>query len=95
MTLQPTVTFVLNFPGLAPGAVKDPRSIEVAVAQDIQAFLGVDKLSKVTERPLTGAPDWALNVTVSLVPDDPNTVRAQMPYLPLTLHCNWVLTAIA
>ncbi|BDA51146.1 hypothetical protein COCOBI_18-0210 [Coccomyxa sp. Obi] len=76
VALQPTVTFLLTFPGLAPGAVTDPRSLEVAVAQDIEAFLGTEKLSKVTELPLNGGPNWALNVTVSLVPDGQNAPAA-------------------
>lgn len=67
---------MLAFPGLAPGSVTDPRSAEAAVAQDIEAFLGVDKLSKVTELPLNGGPDWALNITVNLVPDGQNAVRS-------------------
>lgn len=72
--LQPTVIFTLTFPGVAPGSVKDPRTVEVAVAQDIEAYLGADKLSKVTEMPMTGGQSWALNVTVSLVPDGNNQV---------------------
>ena len=75
MALQPAVTFVLGFPGLAPGFVTDPRAVEVAVAQDIEAFLGVDKLSKVTEMPQNAGPSWALNITVSLVPGGSNAVR--------------------
>ncbi len=81
MALQPAVTFVLGFPGLAPGSVTDPRAVEVAVAQDIEAFLGVDKLSKVTEMPLNGGPSWALNITVSLVPGGSYGVR---PITPIT-----------
>lgn len=73
--LQPTVTFLLSFPGLAPSSVTEPRSIEIAVAQDVEGFLGADKLAQVTEMPLTGGADWALNVTVSLNPDDANAVR--------------------
>lgn len=72
--LQPTVIFTLTFPGVAPGSVTDPRTVEVAVAQDIEAYLGADKLSKVTEMPMTGGQSWALNVTVSLVPDGNNQV---------------------
>ena len=83
--LQPTVIFTLTFPGVMPGSVTDPRPVEMAVAQDIEAFLGADKLSKVTEMPMTGGQSWALNVTVSLVPNGKNEVRVYVLFFVIKL----------
>lgn len=79
---MPTVIFTLTFSNVAASSVMDPKPYEIGIAKDIEAFVTSAQLAKLTELPVAGGQNWAVNVTVILRPD--NASEACAPFIAVS-----------